>query len=269
MIVFPNAKINLGLQVTEKRPDGYHNIASVFYPLGLTDILEALPAEAFSFTASGLPIDATPDKNLCCKAWELLKKDFSLPPVAMYLHKIIPMGAGLGGGSSDGAYTLILLNQLFRLNLGEQQLVNYALQLGSDCPFFIINQPVIAKGRGEIMEKIDLPQLKGKKVLLVNPGLHINTGWAFSQIKPRENPESLAALCQLPLAAWKGKIQNDFEPGVFHHYPQLQQIKEQLYKCGAVYASMTGTGSTIYGIFDQLPDNYSAFFEPGYKLIVA
>ena len=175
MIVFPNAKINLGLQVTGKRPDGYHDISTIFYPLPVCDMLEAVRAEEFSFNTSGLTIDSTGPGNLCVKAFQLLQKDFSLPPVAMHLHKIIPMCAGLGGGSSDGAFTLMLLDSMFNLGLTREQLIGYALQLGSDCPFFIVNEPCIARGRGEIMEPLQLPALRNKLFLLVNPGLHINT----------------------------------------------------------------------------------------------
>lgn len=267
MILFPNAKINLGLQVIAKRPDGYHDIASIFFPLPVTDVLEGLPSEQFSFQVSGLGIDISPEQNLCYKAWKILEKDFHLPPVNLYLHKQIPMGAGLGGGSADGAFTLLLLQQLFKLEISREKLIDYALQLGSDCPFFILNQSLIARGRGELMTPVDLPQLKGKHFLLINPGIHIPTAWAFAQIKPAAPEVSLETISAMPLEDWKTHLKNDFEPPVFAQYPQLADIRDTLYECGARYASMTGTGSTVYGIFDQLPEDPAKFFPPGYRLI--
>jgi 4-diphosphocytidyl-2-C-methyl-D-erythritol kinase len=267
LILFPNAKINLGLQVIAKRPDGYHYIASIFYPLQVTDVLEGLPAKEFSFQVSGLGMDIAPEQNLCYKAWKILEKDFNLPPVSLYLHKQIPMGAGLGGGSADGAFTLLLLQQLFKLDITQEKLIHYALQLGSDCPFFILNQSLIARGRGELMTPVELPQLKGKHFLLINPGIHIPTAWAFAQIKPAPAALSMETISGMPLEEWKAHLKNDFEPPVFAQYPQLAVIRDTLYQCGARYASMTGTGSTVYGIFDQLPENPEKFFEPGYRLI--
>lgn len=269
MIVFPNAKINLGLQVTAKRPDGYHNIATIFYPLACTDILEAVKADTFSLTTTGLPIDGSIEKNLCFKAYSLLQTDFNLPPVALHLHKLIPMGAGLGGGSADGAFMLVLLNQLFQLNLSNETLARYALKIGSDCPFFILNKAAYATGRGELLEPLEIPRLAGKKILLVNPGLHINTGWAFSQLQPINDHPFLPEIIQLPLAQWKSRLQNDFQPIVFNTYPALEHIQAKLYGAGAIFAGMTGTGSTMFGIFDQLPHNYNKIFDPSCKLILA
>ena len=191
MIVFPNCKINLGLNVLGKRPDGYHNIETVFYPLPFYDVLEVIqssnnqqPVELF---LSGNKIEGKTENNLCVKAYHLLKKDFpQLPPVKIYLHKVIPAGAGLGGGSADGAFTLILLNDKFHLQLSQQQLLNYALQLGSDCPFFIINKPCFAQQRGEILEPIQL-NLSAYKLIIINPGIHVNTGWAFTQVEFSDN----------------------------------------------------------------------------------
>lgn len=267
MILFPNAKINLGLQVTAKRPDGYHDIASIFYPLPVTDVLEGLPAREFSFQVSGLGMDIAPEQNLCYKAWTLLEKDFDLPPVALYLHKLIPMGAGLGGGSADGAFTLLLLQELFKLDITQEKLIEYALKLGSDCPFFILNRSLIAKGRGELMTPVELPQLKDKHFILVNPGIHIPTAWAFGQIKPAAPSVTMETIAGLPIADWKELLINDFEAPVFAGYPQLATIRDTLYACGAAYASMTGTGSTVYGIFDALPDHPAKFFDPGYRVI--
>jgi 4-diphosphocytidyl-2-C-methyl-D-erythritol kinase len=193
--------------------------------------------------------------------------DFSIPPVAVHLHKVIPMGAGLGGGSADGAFMLLLLNQLFQLNLSNDSLIGYALKIGSDCPFFILNKPAYATGRGEILEPLGVPALNGKKILLVCPGIHINTGWAFNQLQMVNEHPYLPSLIQEPLEKWESLLGNDFEPVVFKAYPQLKSIQENLYSAGAVYAGMTGSGSTIFGIFDTLPTDYSKYFDLSCKLI--
>lgn len=268
MIVFPNAKINLGLQVTEKRPDGFHAISTVFYPVACTDILEVVRSEAFTFSTSGLPINGAVQQNLCYKAYEILQKTYDLPPVSVHLHKVIPMGAGIGGGSADGAFMLKLLNQLFDLGISDATLAQYALGLGSDCPFFIWNKPAYATGRGEILEPISLPALDGKKVLLVNPGLHINTGWAFSQLTPRQPAHNLKQIVQDPVPTWKGRVQNDFEPVVFAAFPALKNLVDNFYRAGALFAGMTGTGSTFYGIFDELPEEPAQFFDPSHKIYI-
>jgi 4-diphosphocytidyl-2-C-methyl-D-erythritol kinase len=263
MIVFPNCKINLGLQILNNREDGYHNLETVFYPVQLCDALEVVraasqhPSSAISFQSTGLPIDIAAQNNLCIKAYELIKKDFlSLPPVQMRLHKTIPMGAGLGGGSSDAAFTLKLLNEKFKLRISQTQLIKYALQLGSDCPFFIINKPCYATGRGEILEPVDL-DLSAYKFAIVNPGIHIKTSWAFNQLQlQKSNRLDLKNIIQQPISTWKDELKNDFEEPVFKQYPEIENIKQMLYKAGAVYASMTGSGSTVFGIFnkDQKPE---------------
>jgi 4-diphosphocytidyl-2-C-methyl-D-erythritol kinase len=264
MLLFPNCKINLGLHITRKRGDGYHDLETVFYPLPVKDALEILKYEVGSrkseeqpvqFTLTGLQVQGNTSDNLCIKAYHLLKKDFpQLSPIQMHLHKAIPMGAGLGGGSADGAFTLRLLNEKFTLGLSQQQLIDYALQLGSDCPFFIINQPCFATGRGELLEPVRI-DLSGYSFMLVHPGIHINTGWAFSQLVPAPAPISLQQLIQQPVPSWSSLLKNDFEAPVLHHHPELAAIKEQLYNAGALYASMTGSGSCFYGIFPkkQLP----------------
>lgn len=267
MIVFPNAKINLGLQVTAKRQDGYHDIATIFYPIPCTDVLEAVKTDTFSFTSSGLTIDAPVEKNLCVKAWNVLNRDHHLTPVSLHLHKNIPMGAGLGGGSADGAFTLILLNKLFGLELSTEKLISYALELGSDCPFFILNQPVFATGRGEILSPLQIPALAGKKMVLVNPGLHISTPWAFQQLTPKMPDLNLTELVQQPVTEWKGRLDNDFETVVFEKHPQLEGIRQKLYNLGALFSGMTGTGSTIYGIFDVLPELSPQDFPDGCRMI--
>lgn len=288
MVVFPNCKINLGLHITRKRDDGYHDLETVFYPVPLRDVLEILKSESgkparlltepanplaeparppagqqpeqgsrmtefisggVHFHMSGLVVNGKPEDNLCIKAYNLLKIDFpQLSAIEMYLHKAIPMGAGLGGGSADGAFTLQLLNEKFQLNLSREQLLDYALRLGSDCPFFIINKPCYATGRGELLQTVPV-DLSGFSFLLVHPGVHINTGWAFSQLTPAPSPLPLQEIIQQPVTAWSSALSNDFEAPVFRHHPALKAIKEKLYEAGAVYASMSGSGSCFYGIY--------------------
>lgn len=254
MLSFPNAKINLGLNIIRKREDGYHDLETVFYPVaGLRDALEIIRGTGsegdVAFTCSGLPIAGDMQNNLCSIAWHLLKKDFpELPPIAMHLHKHIPMGAGLGGGSADGAFTLTMLNQQFNLGLQEEQLISYALQLGSDCPFFIRNKASYATGRGEQLENITL-DLSAYYFVLVNPGIHVPTGWAFSQIQPSAPKHACKDIIQQPVDSWRNLLSNDFEAPVMQAYPEIQSIRDQFYEKGALYASMTGTGSTVYGIF--------------------
>jgi 4-diphosphocytidyl-2-C-methyl-D-erythritol kinase len=261
MITFPNCKINLGLNIIRKRPDNFHDLETVFFPVPLTDVLEVVQtSSSFEFTQTGLSIDNN-DNNLCVKAYQLLKKGHpNLPPVRMHLHKAIPIGAGLGGGSADGAFTLKLLNEKLNLSLSEEQLINYSLQLGSDCPFFIINKPCFAEGRGEKLTPINI-DLKGYKLVLINPGIDINTAWAFSQISPAQPKRPVKEIISQPIEIWKQELTNDFEPPVFAKYPEIKDIKETLYNQGAVYASMSGSGSTVYGLFKDisaltLNDNY-------------
>ena len=258
MVVFPNCKINLGLNIIRKRSDGFHDIETVFYPLPLYDVLEVIQTSRpetqqgdVSFTTSGIPIEGANETNLCIKAFRLIKKDFpSLPAVQIHLHKVIRMGAGLGGGSSDGAFTLKLLNDKFRLNLSTGQLISYSLQLGSDCPFFIINKPSFATGRGELLEPVSI-DLTDYKFILANPGFHINTGNAFSTITPALPARSIKDIIQQPVATWKGELKNDFEEAVFKTHPEISDIKDEFYNAGAVYASMSGSGSSVFGIFKK------------------
>ncbi len=275
MILFPNAKINLGLRVKAKRPDGYHELETVFYPLPVHDILEGIRSDRFSFSTSGRSIPGTENDNLILKTWQLLSADFQLSPVSLHLHKKIPMGAGLGGGSSDAAFTLLLLNELFQLALSAEQLRAYALQLGSDCPFFLFNQPALASGRGEILTPLSLPALAGKKFVLVAPPLHISTGWAFAQLEPRTSLQAgagepaLQHILEQPVANWKGLVVNDFEAVVVQHHPVIGQVRDVLYEQGAVYASLTGSGAALYGIFDEIPSNIAGAFPADHEVLVS
>lgn len=255
MVVFPNAKINIGLNILDKRADGFHNLETVFIPIPLSDSLEIIRAKddpaGIIFTQSGFAVEGNTEDNLCTKAYRLLKKDFpQLPSIQMHLHKAIPMGAGLGGGSSDGAFMLKMLNDKFDLRLSVEQLIDYSLRLGSDCPFFIVNKPCFATGRGELLQRVEL-SIKGYHLLLINPGIHINTGWAFSQLPDTRISKNLAQHITAPVAQWRNTIINDFEATVFAAYPLLKEIKESLYSNGAVYAAMSGSGSTVFGLFEK------------------
>jgi len=255
MVSFPNAKINLGLNVTRKRADGFHDIETVFYPVACCDALEliAAPNQAGSsiFTSTGLKVDGNAADNLCIKAYNLLKKDFpSLPAVQIHLHKVIPMGAGLGGGSADAAFMLKMLDQKFKLQVPEEKLAAYALQLGSDCPFFLTNKPAYATGRGELLEPIAV-DLSPYSIVLINPGIHVNTGLAFSKLTPALPAYSLKEIILQPVDTWKDRVNNDFEKSVFEMHPAVGEVKDFLYQQGAIYASMSGSGSTVFGIFEK------------------
>ena len=259
MVVFPNCKINIGLRIGSKRADGYYNLSTIFIPIPLTDAIEIIPATSATgkqviYSQSGFTIDGSEADNLCIKAYHLLQKDFPLlPAVRMHLHKNIPMGAGLGGGSADATFTLRLLNNLFQLNLSTSQLINYSLQLGSDCPFFVINKPCFATERGEILEEL-MVDLSAYKIMLINPGIHISTGWAFKQLQLsgiHSDAYNLTAIIKEPIATWKNNLTNDFELPVFQLHPEIKKIKEVLYSNGAQYAAMSGSGSTIFGIFEK------------------
>ena len=273
MLTFPNCKINLGLHILQKRADGFHDLETVFYPLPLKDALEVISdieknknsTPSISFSSSGSPIEIQTEENICVKAYHLIKKDFpQLPAIKMHLHKIIPTGAGLGGGSADGAFALKLLNEKFNLRLSIEELKHYGLQLGSDCPFFILNKPCVATGRGEILEEIQL-DLSDYKFVLVNPGIHINTGWAFSQITPTLPKRSAKEIIQQPIETWKNELITDFESTVFKNYPEIKEIKDSLYRSNAVYAGLSGSGSTVFGIFKK--ESKTSFFFPSHYFI--
>jgi 4-diphosphocytidyl-2-C-methyl-D-erythritol kinase len=264
LISFPNCKINIGLCITGKRPDGFHNLESVFYPVPFTDALEIIPSSKrnFSFLSEGIKVTENAEDNLCVKAFQLLKKDYDLPSVEMFLLKKLPSGAGLGGGSSNASFTLKMLNELFELKISEEKLENFAAQLGSDCPFFIKNKAAFVSGRGEFLEEINL-SLKGFHISIIHPGIHISTKEAFANIKPGHPEISLKEQIQKPVSFWQNFISNDFENYAFSTYPELAEIKEKLYNSGALYAAMSGSGSAVYGISekelnlkDKMPGNY-------------
>lgn len=261
MISYPNAKINLGLHVINKREDGFHNIETIFYPIGFSDILECVENKAYAkhnkcvFVQHGLHISGNIDTNLVVRAYKLLDNEFDLPPVLVHLNKLLPMGAGLGGGSSDAAYMLKMLNELFGLRLTNTALENKASALGSDCPFFIQNKPAYLFGKGHELEPFDL-SLAGKYLVLVNTGAHSNTALAYKYVKRRDvfnEEQSIKRLIKSPVSVWKDAVVNDFEVSVFESIPKLKQVKQWLYQQGAVYASMSGSGASMFGLFDSIP----------------
>lgn len=259
MINFPNAKINIGLNITEKRTDGFHNIESVFYPIGWKDALEVADSESFRFVSTGLKISGSKEDNLILKAYNLLKPYLPTEKsIAIHLHKAIPMGAGLGGGSSDGAFALKLLNDFFQLDLTTETLEDLAGKMGSDCPFFIQNKPVFCYDRGIKFKNIEL-DLSSYFVVLVNPNIHISTAEAYTSVIPGNPKNPLMELIKKPMEEWSNFIFNDFENPLTNKYPIIGKIKEQLYEKGAKYAAITGSGSTVYGIFEQKIDLKNTF----------
>jgi 4-diphosphocytidyl-2-C-methyl-D-erythritol kinase len=252
MIVFPHCKINLGLHVVRKREDGFHDIETLFYPVFWKDILEVNEGikDDFDMEISGLTISGDLNSNLIYKAWKLIKAEYSLPPIQVHLHKILPMGAGLGGGSSDAAFMLKLLNSKFNLGISTEKLKEYAAQLGSDCPFFIDSKPCLATGRGEILTPISI-DLSNYQILIVMPkNISVGTAEAYSWVTPQQPKSSISDIIQLPIEEWKNNLINDFEAPVIEHYPRIGEIKNELYKAGAHYASMSGSGASVFGIFD-------------------
>lgn len=266
MVIFPNAKINIGLSVIRKRDDGFHDIESIFYPIGLCDILEYIPVEdkpatgPSSITYSGrFPVAG---KDICIRLIELLRDLFSFPVLRIHLHKNIPSGAGLGGGSSDAAFLLQSLNSRYSFGLNQDQLEELAGRIGSDCPFFIKNAPCLITGKGEKLQEIQL-NLNGYYLILICPGIQVGTAEAYKEIIPSHIPPGLIDLAGEPLDQWKYLIINQFEDAVFRKYPLLKEIKQELYNLGAVYASMTGSGSSIYGLFRseiKIPRQFSDYF---------
>lgn len=259
MITFPNAKINLGLNIVEKRPDGYHNLETIFYPINLQDALEVTRREnndkEYTLHISGAPLEGEPEDNLVVKAYKLLKKDYpGLLPVDIHMYKHIPAGAGLGGGSSDAACMIKLLNDKFSLGLSTERMEEYAAKLGADCAFFIRNKPVFATGIGNLFEPVEL-SLKGYHIILIKPDIFVSTRDAFAEIKPVRPAVSLKEIVKQPIETWKSSMKNDFEDSVFKKFPEIAAIKDELYDLGAVYAAMSGSGSSVYGIFKAPIEN--------------
>ncbi len=259
-IVFPNAKINLGLRVINKREDGFHNLETIFYPIENSDILEIIDSQTPQMIQYGISYPGDPSDNLCMKAYELLRKDYDLPPVEIHLYKKIPVGAGLGGGSSDASFTLTLLNDMYKLNISTQKLLEYAARLGSDCPFFIHNKPMLGTGRGEILTPIDIPQLEGYEIKIFTPDIFVSTADAYKGIITRENRLKqgeilnnmpLVEVISQPVEKWRDLLENDFETTVFAKHPLLKEYKQDIYNQGAIYASMSGSGSTMFGVFKK------------------
>lgn len=253
MIAFPNAKINIGLNIIHRRDDGYHDLETVFYPIRIYDALEIVPAATLEFTTSGLGIPGNLQDNLCIKGYYLLKKDFDLPPVNIHLHKHIPIGAGLGGGSADAAFFIGLLNTEFSLGLSADQMRAYASQLGADCAFFVESKPVFAFEKGDRFELVDL-DLSGYHLVLVMPSEHVSTSEAYRGVKPKPAETSLKELITRPMTEWKNFIHNDFEETIFKNHPVIRGVKAALYQAGALYACMSGSGASVFGIFRQQPD---------------
>lgn len=250
MVTFPNAKINLGLRVLRKRNDGFHDIATVLYPVGLCDVLEVIEGgvKPFSLDQSGLAVAGNPEENLCYRAWKLLAADFNLPNLQGHLHKVVPIGAGLGGGSADGAFMLKLINEVCKIGLDDDALERYAAQLGSDCPFFIRNKPVYATGRGEIMEEFP-DVLSGYQIIVRKPEISVSTAEAYSWVNPQESTEDIREILKSNPSEWRGRLVNDFEAPVCARHPEIRSHIDELYNEGAVYAAMSGSGSAVFGIF--------------------
>jgi len=258
MICFPNAKINLGLDIVSKRNDGYHNIETVFYPIPLKDALEIVPSEKTVFIPSGLSIPGDTKSNSVIKAMEVFSERQKLSPIEIYLLKKIPFGAGLGGGSSDAAFMLKLLNDYTQARFSDEELEEMAATIGADCAFFIKNKPVFAEGIGNILTSVKL-SLEGYYLALIHPEIHVSTQEAYAKTKPQQPKQSIKEIISLPVAEWKGLLKNNFEESVFMQYPAIGKIKEMLYQKGALYASMTGSGSSVFGIFDYEPQAFEGY----------
>jgi 4-diphosphocytidyl-2-C-methyl-D-erythritol kinase len=250
MVSFPPCKINLGLHVLSKRADGYHNLETCFYPVPWTDVLEVISSKNFAFSSSGNNIPGLPEQNLCVKAYQLLANEFSIDPVHIHLHKIIPMGAGLGGGSSDAAHVIRMINEIFGLNLPQEKMMQLAASIGSDTSFFIQDRPMLGTGRGEILANSDV-DLKGKFLVLVNPDIHVSTSEAYARVMSAVPEVGLINILSRPLDQWRNLLKNDFEYSVFSKYPSIKELKDKLYSLGALYASMSGSGATVFGIFEN------------------
>lgn len=262
MIAFPNAKINIGLNVVSKREDGFRNIETIFYPVKLADALEIVDSDKTVFSATGIKIEGNPENNLVFKAYQLLHNDFNLPPVKIHLHKIVPFGAGLGGGSADAAFALKMLNDYFKLELSQDKLEKYAAKIGADCPFFIQNKPTFAHGIGDQFVQINL-DLSEFEIVIIKPAFSVSTPEAYRNIIPAKASFNLQEIGKLPIEEWRSLVKNDFENSVFPVYPQIELLKNKLYELGAFYASMSGSGSAVFGIFRHLPTNLDKYLPKG------
>ena len=262
MLVYPNAKINLGLNIVEKRPDGYHNLETIFYPIGLSDALEIVfptaTDEPYIWQSSGLEVDCPPEKNLCIKALlalctEAKNRGKNVPTVGLHLHKVVPTGAGLGGGSADAAFVIRYVNELLNLGFTNSELERISATIGADCPFFIQNRPQFATGIGDILSPIEV-KLAGYWLMLVKPPVSVPTKIAYSKVRPQKPQFSIPEIIDKPITEWKNMLFNDFEESVFSEYPIVGQLKQKMYDNGAIYASMSGSGSSVYGIFFNEPN---------------
>ena len=257
MIIYPKAKINIGLRIIEKRTDGFHDLETFFFPVEVSDILEVRESDKLTMFQYGNTIDSLPEENICIKAYNAIKNDFNLPPVEIHLYKRIPIGAGLGGGSSDAASTLIALKKLFSLSIDDHGLAQYAAKVGSDCPFFIYSsaletakgEGMLACGKGELLTKITIPQLEGVKIKIEKPPVFVSTAEAYKEVAPYKSDITQQELLSMPLERWKDNIVNDFERSIFKKYPVIEEYKNRMYEQGAIYASMSGSGSAVFGIF--------------------
>lgn len=273
MILFPNAKINIGLNIISKRSDGYHDIETIMYPVPWCDILEIVPASGTetTLTVTGRTVACPPEKNLVMKAFRALDSHIPLPPVDIFLHKIVPDGAGLGGGSADAAFTLVALNDLFNLDLGKEQLAEIASGIGADCPFFIYNVPMLATGTGTNLAPVDF-SLKGYRIAIVKPAVSVPTAEAYAGVTPKSPEFPLMESATKNPCGWAGKVANDFEASVFERHTEIAAIKESLIALGAVYAAMSGSGSAVFGIFPEECDNLADSLEsafPGCDIFAA
>lgn len=258
MILFPQAKINLGLNVVERRPDGYHNLETVFFPVPLCDALElnamadGFPSESdCDLKVTGISVEGDEQQNLVVKAYRLLKQEFpSLPRVHAHLHKAIPTQAGMGGGSSDGTAMLCALNRWQHLGLSDEQLIERAARLGADCPFFVLSRPAYAEGIGERLQPVAL-DLKGWYLAIVRPDIPVSTKEAFALVKPRRPELNCREVVARPVEEWRGLLVNDFEQSVFSQHPEIGHVRDSLYDLGAVYSAMSGSGSAVFGLFRQ------------------
>lgn len=260
MITFPNAKINLGLHITRRRPDKYHDIETLFYPIDLCDVLEIVPGKSndSTLTVTGIDIEIDSEQNLVMKAYRMLQAQYNLPPVDIFLHKVIPFGAGLGGGSADTAFAMRMLRDMFELPLSDDDLAQQAAKLGADCPFFIYNKPLIATGIGDCFANIDF-SIKGKQIILVKPPIYVSTAEAYAGVTPATPPMPLSNVVAAPIDTWRDTLKNDFEKSVFPAHPRIAAIKQQLYDMGANYASMSGSGSSVFAIFNEPINFFNTF----------